>query len=53
MLNSFGDKNFHLRFPNVEKLVDASLQTNIVLGDIREDKSEVQIVTDIFIQLLE
>lgn len=36
MLNSvsFGGKKSHLKFPNVEKLVGASLQTNIVLGRI-------------------
>lgn len=56
MLNAFalGDNNFHLQRPNVDKLVDASLQTNLVLGDIREIKSEVQIVkSDNFVQLLE
>lgn len=54
MLNSvsFGDK--HSQFPNVEKLVGASLLTNTVLGDMREDKSGVHIVkTDISVQLLE
>lgn len=56
MLNSFsfGDKKFHLQFPNVEKLVDASFQTNRVLGDIRKNRSEVLIVKiDIFVQLVE
>lgn len=56
MLNSlsFWDKNVHLQFPNVEKLVDAPLQRNTGLGDIRENKSEAQMVkTDIFVQLLE
>lgn len=39
---------FHLQFPNTGKLVDASLQTNIVLEDIRNSKSEVQVMkTDI------
>lgn len=56
MLNAFslGNNNFHLQRPNVDELVDASLQTNIVLGDIREIKSQVQRVkTDTFVQLLE
>lgn len=56
MLNSFSfwDKNFQLQFPNVKMLVDAPLQTNTGLEDIRENKSGVQIVkTDIFVQLLE
>lgn len=26
---------FHLQFPNIGKLVDASLYTHIVLGDMR------------------
>lgn len=35
---------FHLQFPNIEKLVDASLQTNTVLGDMRNSKPEVQVM---------
>lgn len=39
---------FHLQFPNIGKLVDASLQTNIVLRDTRNSKYEVQVMkTDI------
>lgn len=39
---------FHLKFPNIGKLVDAFLQTNIVLGDVRKSKSEVHVMkTDI------
>lgn len=39
---------FHLKFPKIEKLVDASLQTNTVLGDMTNSKSEVQVMkTDI------
>lgn len=35
---------FHLKFPNIGKLVDASFQTNIVLGDMRNCKPEVQVM---------
>lgn len=35
---------FHLQFPNIGKLVDASFQTNIVLGDMRNSKPEVQLM---------
>lgn len=35
---------FHLQFPNIEKLVDASLQTNTVLRDMRNSKPEVQVM---------
>lgn len=36
---------FHLQFPNIGKLVDASFQTNIVLGDMRNSKPAVQVMT--------
>lgn len=39
---------FCLQFPNTGKLVDASFQTNIVLGDMRNSKPEVLVMkTDI------
>lgn len=45
---NFGDKRFYFQFPNTGKLVDASLQTNIVLGYMRNCKSLVQVMkTDI------